>query len=295
MKKVGEGKVEEKKELKNITIKYAIGIIIISIISQLINIFILGVVLQVKADDIIVGRNTNNGIITIFSILIQLVTFFIMYYIMNKIILNNRKMKKENTSKIIRNIAIISIIIISINAIIIFEKAESMAIEYIISYTIATILILPIEKRMLNSKSEIDEEIKRKQNKTIIYSIIVLCIIIFITIGMVVIKENGENNKQIGMTIFLEQDISEIQKNNIEQTFKESEYIENFEYISKEDALNQMKEKFADKEYLLEGYEGMNNIFPASFKIKIKSKNVDKIKEIYENMNGVKKITSEEN
>ena len=33
--------MEEKKEAKNITIKFAIGIIIISIISQLINIFIL--------------------------------------------------------------------------------------------------------------------------------------------------------------------------------------------------------------------------------------------------------------
>lgn len=286
--------MEEKKEAKNITIKFAIGIIIISIISQLINIFILGIALQVKANDIIVGRN-NNSIIITFSILIQILTFFIMYYIMNKIILNNRKIKKENTSKIIRNIVIISIIIILINAIIIFGKDESIAIEYIISYTLAIILTLPIEKRMLNSKTEIDEEIKRKQNKIIIYSIIVLCTIIFVTIGMVAIKENGEKNKQIGMKIFLEQDISEIQKNNIEQSLKESECIESFEYISKEDALNQMKEKFKDKEYLLEGYEGKNNIFTASFNLKIKSKNVDKIKEIYENMNGVKKITSEEN
>ena len=47
-------------------------------------------------------------------------------------------------------------------------------------------------------------------------------------------------------------------------------------YVSKEDALNQMKEKFGDKKDLLAGYEE-NNIFPASYVVTLtdltKSKN----------------------
>lgn len=277
--------MEKEKELKNITAKFTIGIVIITIISQAINMFSLGLDIFMKVQETVTGE--RNDISTIISILIRLLSFIIMYYIMNKIILKNAIIKKENVVKLIRNIIIISVIAVLINVIIV-GKVESIGLENLVIYMTATILLIPIERKMLNNKSDIDEDTKKKQNKTIIYCIIVIILIIFVAIGIISIKNTSKDNEIISMSIFLIRDIGEIQKDNIEQSLKNSEYVENYVYISEEDAEKQMLEKYGN---LSARY---TNLFPAKFEIKVKSKNMDKVNEIYEKMEGISKISASE-
>lgn len=277
--------MEEKEELRNITVKFTIGIVIIAIIGQAINMFSLGLDIFMKAQETVMGE--RNDISTIVSILIRLSSFIIMYYIMNKIILKNIIVKKENVVKLIRNIVIISIIAVLINMILV-KDVELVGLENLVIYMIAIILFIPIERKMLNNKSDIDEDTKKKQNKTIIYCIIVIILIIFVAIGVISIKNNSEDNELISMSIFLVRDIDEIQKDNIEQSLKNSEYVENYVYISEEGAEKLVSEKYGN---LSAGY---TNLFPAKFEIKVKSKNIDKINKIYEQMEGIKKISANE-
>ena len=69
----------------------------------------------------------------------------------------------------------------------------------------------------------------------------------------------------------LEIDISEVE-NIIKETDKNAEII----YKSKEDALNDMKQHFADRQNLLEGYEE-NNIFPAYYEVNSNKKAIEEI------------------
>ena len=66
------------------------------------------------------------------------------------------------------------------------------------------------------------------------------------------------------------------------------------DFVSKEDALNQMKEKFGDKKDLLAGYEE-NNIFPASYVVTLKD--LGRSKEVQDQIltfDNIKKITSKD-
>ena len=72
------------------------------------------------------------------------------------------------------------------------------------------------------------------------------------------------------------------------------------EFISKEDALEIMKERFKDNNDLLEGYEGENNVFPNSYIVQIELNSIDDINSKYfgkfinefEKIEGVQKVTS---
>ncbi len=276
--------MEKKEGMKNITIKFTIGIVIIAIISQAINIFALGLDIFMKAEETITGETNHISIIV--SILIQLLSFIIMYYIMNKIVLKNTVVKKEDIVKIIRNIVIVSMIAVLTNMIIV-GNAELIGLKNLVINMIAIILIIPIERKMLNNRSDIDEETKRKQNKVMICYIMVITLIIFVAIGIICMKTISEDNEQIIMSLFLVRDIDGIQKSNIEQSLRNSKYVESYEYISEEEAEEQMSEKLENL-----SIEYTNLIpFPAKFEIKVRSKNIDKIKEIYEQMEGIRKIS----
>ena len=66
-----------------------------------------------------------------------------------------------------------------------------------------------------------------------------------------------------GIEVFL-YDISEDQTKALEDYIRNIDGINTVEYKSKEDALNQLKSQFKDREDLLSGYDE-NNIFPASY------------------------------
>jgi len=151
---------------------------------------------------------------------------------------------------------------------------------------------IDVEKTDESQEKEVDylKKVKRKiskKNKFIIIGSILLVIIIMFNLFVFI----NYNQKAREMEIFLIDSATEQDLDNIVKTIKS--YDENAEitYYSQKDNLEKMKEKFADKSYLLNGYEE-NNIFPASYKVKAK---LNKIREIEQNvmlMPVVKKITS---
>ena len=75
-----------------------------------------------------------------------------------------------------------------------------------------------------------------------------------------------------------------------------SSAIKEIEYKSKDEALNELKNKFNGNKELFDAYEGENNIFPDSFVIKLDSniriEDIDKIVNQIEEFENVDQITS---
>ena len=107
-----------------------------------------------------------------------------------------------------------------------------------------------------------------KNKKSSSASIIIMSLTMLIFGVFFVITQNINSiMKQIeseqGIEVFL-YDISEDQTKALEDYIRNIDGINTVEYKSKEDALNQLKSQFKDREDLLSGYDE-NNIFPASY------------------------------
>ena len=98
-----------------------------------------------------------------------------------------------------------------------------------------------------------------------------------------------------GIQVFINNDATQEQINAIGEQIRSIDGVNNAEYISKEQALQQMKDQFGERQYLLEGYEE-NNIFPASYVVTLtdltKSKVVQDQISTYTDV--VKKINSKD-
>lgn len=143
-----------------------------------------------------------------------------------------------------------------------------------------------------------------KNKKSTSASIIIMSLTMLIFGVFFVITQNINSiMKQIeseqGIEVFL-YDISEDQTKALEDYIRNIDGINTVEYKSKEDALNQLKSQFKDREDLLSGYDE-NNIFPASYvvtltdltknnEVKQKIEEYDKDKPDTEKV--IKKITS---
>lgn len=142
------------------------------------------------------------------------------------------------------------------------------------------------------TKDEIDylKKIKKKmkkKTKIIIAISIILSILIVFNIAIFV-----NYNKYVSeMTIYLEDSITVKERQKIENTIKEVDKNAEITYKSKEDALNNMKEKFADKSDLLAGYED-NNIFPAYYEVNSNKKAIEEIEAKLINNEKIKSISS---
>lgn len=143
-----------------------------------------------------------------------------------------------------------------------------------------------------------------KNKKSTSASIIIMSLTMLIFGVFFVITQNINSiMKQIeseqGIEVFLF-DISEDQTKALEDYIRNIDGVNTVEYKSKEDALNQLKSQFKDREDLLSGYDE-NNIFPASYvvtltdltknnEVKQKIEEYDKDKADTEKV--IKKITS---
>lgn len=87
----------------------------------------------------------------------------------------------------------------------------------------------------------------------------------FFTIGENVNSILEQVQKKQGMEVFIETEATDAQISELEEQIKELEGINKLTFKSKQEALDLMKENLKDNQELLEGYEGENNIFPASF------------------------------
>ena len=96
-----------------------------------------------------------------------------------------------------------------------------------------------------------------------------------------------------GMEVFIENEATDEQISELETQIKELDGINTVTFKSKQEALDSMKENLKDNQDLLEGYEGENNIFPASFIVTLTDLSLaTEIEAKVESMENVKKITS---
>ena len=133
------------------------------------------------------------------------------------------------------------------------------------------------------------KKIRKKLNKRKIYFIIsITLLVILIVINILVFaKYNNVANK---VEVYLEDDITSNQLSKIEEVVLQEDNEAKITYNSKEDELEEMKKIFQDNGELLSGYEGENNIFPASYFIETSVDKVEKIEKKLENLEGVKNI-----
>lgn len=138
-----------------------------------------------------------------------------------------------------------------------------------------------------------------KNKKSTGASLMIMCATMVIFGIFLILTENinhfvQEVESAQGIQVFINNDATKEQIDEIEKKLRALDGVSTTVYVSKEDALNQMKEKFGDKKDLLAGYEE-NNIFPSSYVVTLtdltKSKEVQDQISTFDN---IKKITSKD-
>ncbi|MCI8637301.1 MAG: ABC transporter permease [Clostridia bacterium] len=138
-----------------------------------------------------------------------------------------------------------------------------------------------------------------KNKKSTGASLMIMCATMIIFGIFLILTENinhfvSKVESEQGIQVFINNDATQKQIEEIKEKIMALEGVSTADFISKEQALNQMKEKFGDKKDLLAGYEE-NNIFPASYVVTLtdltKSKEVQDQILTFEN---IKKITSKD-
>ena len=138
-----------------------------------------------------------------------------------------------------------------------------------------------------------------KNKKSTGASLMIMCATMVIFGIFLILTENinhfvQEVESAQGIQVFINNDATKEQIDEIEKKLRALDGVSTTVYVSKEDALNQMKEKFGDKKDLLAGYEE-NNIFPASYVVTLTD--LTKSKEVQDQIltfDNIKKITSKD-
>jgi len=95
---------------------------------------------------------------------------------------------------------------------------------------------------------------------------------IFLILAFNIKHITGEMEDQLELKVFLVADISDEQKQGLENTFKENSQIESFTYQSKEEALVIMSDQLDQYENILKGLEE-DNPLPEAYIVKVKDAN----------------------
>ena len=139
-----------------------------------------------------------------------------------------------------------------------------------------------------------------KNKKSTGASLMIMCATMII-FGIFLIRGENINHfvKEIesaqGIQVFIKNEATQEQIEELGEKIRKIEGVSTIEYVSKEKALDQMKEKFGDKKDLLEGYEGENNIFTASYVVTLTDLNQSKtVQDQILTFDQVKKITSKD-
>lgn len=88
---------------------------------------------------------------------------------------------------------------------------------------------------------------------------------LFFAIGVNVNYMLEQVQMKQGMNVFIWDETTEEQKTQLETEIKALEGVNTVVFKNKQQALEDMKSRFKDNQELMTGYEGENNIFPASF------------------------------
>ena len=155
---------------------------------------------------------------------------------------------------------------------------------------------------MVNSTYLISEGFKNvfKNKKSSLTSLITMIIAMFIFGVAFAIGENANTvveqvSTSQGIQVFMIPDATGEQEQEIEEKIWEigKDKIATVEYVSKQQALEKIKESFEeDSEWIFAGYEGENNIFPASYIVKLTdlsySQEVEEKISTFDNIDGIR-------
>lgn len=138
-----------------------------------------------------------------------------------------------------------------------------------------------------------------KNKKSTGASLMIMCATMIIFGIFLILTENinhfvAEVESAQGIQVFIENEATQEKIDEIGEKIRNLDGVSTTDFVSKDDALNQMKEKFGDKKDLLEGYEE-NNIFPASYVVTLTD--LSKSKEVQDQIltfDSIKKITSKD-
>lgn len=123
---------------------------------------------------------------------------------------------------------------------------------------------------------------------SVISALVIVGVIFTIVINVNHITKQIENNLEIN--VYLEDDITQIQKDYIYNTLLTNDSVASITYVSKSEALENFKESLgSDNAYLLNGYTEDSAPIPASYVVKISD--ADKIYDVYltaKDLSGVK-------
>lgn len=137
-----------------------------------------------------------------------------------------------------------------------------------------------------------------KNKKSTGASLMIMCATMIIFGVFLILGENinhfvKEVESAQGIQVFATEEATDEQVKKLGEEIGKINGVNKIEYKSKEDALNQMKEKFGENQDLLEGYEGENNIFTASYVVTLTDLNLsNQVQEEINKLENVKKITS---
>ncbi len=109
-----------------------------------------------------------------------------------------------------------------------------------------------------------------KNKKSTAASIIIMCATMFIFGIFFLIGENvnyiiGQVQSEQAMQVFINPEATPEQQTELEQKIKSIQYVNTVEYVSQEQALNEMRGWLGDSASVLDSYSGDQNPFKASF------------------------------
>ena len=145
------------------------------------------------------------------------------------------------------------------------------------------------QEENMKEKKEIDylKNINRKLNKKTLWifvSTILLAIIVFFNIAVFI----NYNEVASEVQIYFDANATEDEISNVEEMIKSKYQEVQIIYISKEDSLQKLKEKFKEKENLLDGFD--INILSASYLIKADIETIKDIANMVQDVPQVKKV-----
>lgn len=144
------------------------------------------------------------------------------------------------------------------------------------------------EKKVATKEVDIFKSIRKKlskKNGIIFVSLLFLFCIIVLNIWVF----KNYNEIASTMEIYLREDITEEQIENIKNKIIENSDNLELEYVSKEKALERFKENFKGKQDMLSQYNHQNNPLLASIEIKTNTK-IQTVVESIQNMPGIEQI-----
>ena len=119
---------------------------------------------------------------------------------------------------------------------------------------------------------------------------------VFFAIGQNINYILDQVQRNQGIEVFIKNEATDEQVVALGEQIRKLEGVNQAKFKTKEEALDSMKESMQEYKDLLEGYEGQNNIFPASYVVTLTDlKLAEQVESQIAEMDNVKKITSSNN